>query len=117
MTMNNVINVSTRLDRIRELNDSFRSTFIGGRFMTTAAVAELPIEQKVKVLNAVRDFDAFTPDNDPHGEHDMAFFEIDGERYFWKFDYYAPDLESGAEDPADQEKTVRVLTIGLASDY
>ena len=47
----------------------------------------------------------------------MAFFEEGGERYFFKIDYYAPNMSEGSDDPADPSKTRRVLTIGLASDY
>src|ERR1700730_820644 len=56
-------------------------------------------------LQGLRDFDV---DNDPRHEHDMAFFELDGERYFCKFDYYAPDMQHGADDPSDIEKTMRL---------
>jgi hypothetical protein len=31
--------------------------------------------------------------------------------------YYAPDLQHGSDDSADTSKTVRVLTIMLASEY
>jgi hypothetical protein len=64
-----------------------------------------------------RIFDSFTPDNDPYGEHDFGAFEHEGQRIFWKIDYYAPDMEHGSEDPADPKQTVRVLTIMLASEY
>jgi hypothetical protein len=72
--------------------------------MLTAAVAELDPEKKAKVLEAVRTFDAFDEG-------------IDGVRFFWKFDYYAPDMRHGSDDPNNVEQTRRVLTIGVASDY
>ena len=38
-------------ERIRILNDNFRSTFIGGQVLLTCGVSELPIDVKVaKVL-------------------------------------------------------------------
>ena len=46
-------------------------------------------------------FKAFTADNDPCGEHDFGAFDHQGQRIFWKIDYYAPDMEHGSEDPAD----------------
>ena len=36
--------------------------------------------------------------------------------YFFKIDYYVPDLSGGAEDPALPE-TARVLTIMHADEY
>jgi hypothetical protein len=63
------------------------------------------------VLTSVRLFGPFNGDNDPHGEHDFVSVKVDGETYFGKIDYYAPDMEHGSEDLADEAKTVRVHTI------
>ena len=62
-------------------------------------------------------FDSFTEDNDPHGERDFGAFEHEGQRIFWKIDYYDRALTYGSENPADPQQTVRVLTIMLASEY
>ena len=47
----------------------------------------------------------------------MAFLDVDGERIFFKVDYYDPELRCLSADPSNPEITRRVLTIGLASDY
>ena len=107
----------TEADRIRLLNDNFRSTFVGGQMLTTATVAELPVDIKARLFLAVQSFTDFTADNDPHREHDFGAVELEGERYFWKIDYYALDLQGGSEDPADPDKTTRVLTIMRADEY
>ena len=44
-----------------------------------------------ELLDLVRWFDAFTPDNDPYGEHDFGSFSYAGETFFWKWDYYDVD--------------------------
>ncbi len=103
--------------RIRELNDEFRRTSVGGQIMLTAGVNDLPDAEKAAVLAKVRTFDAFNGANDPHGEHDFVSFEHDGEKYFAKLDYYAPDMQAGSEDPADPSQTVRVLTVMRADEY
>ena len=107
----------TNAERVRLLNDNFRTTFIGGHVVMTQGVNELPLDTKSRVLMAVRSFDQFTSDNDPHREHDFGSFEIEGEAYFFKIDYYALDMDGGSEDAADPEKTTRVITIMRADEY
>ena len=103
---------------IAKLNDAFRSRFIGGRVMLTRAINALPRDLQMRIIAKVQTFDSFTADNDPHGEHDMGSFLLEGQRVMWKIDYYdASDPDYGSDDPADPNKTLRVLTIMLASDY
>jgi Protein of unknown function (DUF3768) len=104
-------------EKIRKLNDAFRRSLTGGKVMMTAGIAALSVAMQAKVLNEVRTFDAFTADNDPHGEHDFGSFEVNGRKIFWKIDYYDAAMEFGSEDPADPSKATRVLTIMLASEY
>jgi hypothetical protein len=103
--------------RIRDLNDAFRRTFAGGKVMLTMGVAELPDTVRAKALQMVAEFDRFTEDNDPRGEHDVGIFELVDRTFFWKIDYYDRQCEFGSEDPSDPERTTRVLTIMLASEY
>jgi hypothetical protein len=107
----------SKSDRIRVLNDNFRSTFVGGQVVMTQGVNALPIDTKARVILAVQSFSNFTKDNDPHGEHDFGNFKVEGEAYFFKVDYYALDMESGSEEPADPNVTARVLTIMRADEY
>jgi hypothetical protein len=105
------------VDRIRQLNDAFRTTLRGGRAMMTSGVNELPDCVKAEAIMQVASFSDFTPDNDPHGEHDFGSFTLVGRKFFWKIDYYDQRCELGSEDPSDPEKTTRVLTIMLAEEY
>ena len=107
---------STR-ERIRDLNDAFRTTFAGGRVVLTAGVDALPLEVKMPVIGRLMTFSEFTPDNDPHEEHNFGCFEIAERKFFFKIDYYDPRLEFGSDDPADPAKTTRVLTLMLAEEY
>ncbi len=70
-----------------------------------------------KAWRQVRDFDAFTSDNDPHGEHDFGAIDVDGQKLFWKIDYYNPTMDLGSEDPSDPAQTTRVMTVMLAEEY
>ena len=104
-------------EKIRALNDAFRTTMTGGRVMMTAGVDALRSDVKAMVIRRVATFSEFTPDNDPHGEHDFGSFELGGRKFFFKVDYYDPTLTYGSEDPADPAKTTRVMTIMLAEEY
>ena len=114
--MSNVVALD-RSRRIRVLNDNFRTTFVGGQVVMTAGVADLPMDVKAHVLIQVQHFADFNAGNDPHGEHDFGSIEVAGEKFFWKIDYYDRDMMSGSEDPADPEKTTRVLTIMFPEEY
>lgn len=102
---------------IAVLNDRFRATFAGGKVVMTQGVAALSEAERLEALDAVRRFDAFSEDNDPHGERDFGAFDVAGCRLYFKIDYYDPTMTYGSDDPADPEKTVRVLTIMLAEEY
>lgn len=103
---------------IRELNDRFRREGRGnGTVVVTPGVRERGQEFLARAFQNVRDFDRFSEDNDPWGEHDYGAVEIDDEKVFWKIDYYDPTLTQGSENPANDAVTHRVLTIMLASEY
>jgi len=107
-----------RKSRIAALNDLCRTAMgVAGRLFQTPGINALAPSVQSAIREAVEEFDAFTPGNDPHGERDFGAFEHDGARVFWKIDYFDPSLEGGSEDPSDPAQTVRVLTIMLASEY
>ena len=104
-------------DKIRALNDAFRTTMTGGTVLLTAGVDALPSDVKAMVIRRVATFADFTPDNDPRQEHDFGNFALARHKFFFKIDYYDAQMEFGSEDPADPSKTTRVLTIMLAEEY
>jgi hypothetical protein len=106
-------------ERIRELNDAFRKSLDPnlGKVVMTSGVNALPSDVRAMAIRNVTAFDAFSADNDPHGEHDFGSFELVGHKFFFKVDYYDPNLEFGSDDPADPAKTTRVLTLMLAEEY
>lgn len=112
--------ITTR--RIRELNDTFRKGWRDisapmGRKMMTAGIRALGPVACAAIAENVMAFEDFTHENDPHNEHDFGAFDYDGEKIFWKIDYYSRDLKGGSPDPSDPAVTCRVLTILLASEY
>lgn len=111
-----------RVARTRDINDTFRQQSdsvwpLLGRIVVTRGVAELPDVFFPAIMEAVRRFDVFNDDNDPHGEHDFGAVTVSGERIFWKIDYFKRGKEVGSEAPWDVSKTERVLTVMLAEEY
>ena len=103
---------------IARLNDLCRTAMgIAGKLFQTEGVSALPEADQSAIREKVETFKDFSEDNDPHGERDFGAFEHNGQRIFWKIDYYARDLMHGSENPADPKQTVRVLTIMLAEEY
>ena len=101
--------------KIRALNDHARQSFTGCRVVITQGIQAL--DNVPDLLDQVRWYDAFTPDNDPYGEHDFGSFHYAGETIFWKWDYYDVDMTMYSPDPSDPTVTTRVLTIMLAEEY
>lgn len=111
--------------KICKLNDHCRQNYmipqfgqiVPCRYMITRGIQELSPEDQILIGAKIRNFDQFTEDNDPYGEHDFGSITHAGEKIFWKFDYYDPDLHKGSIDPSNPDETIRVLTIMLASEY
>ena len=103
--------------RIRELNDQLRCKALGGRIVITRGIQALGPDGVRQVLAAVANFDDFTEDNDPWGEHDCAILTVDGRRVIFKIDYFDCDLAFHSPDASDPAVTERVLTVMLAEEY
>ena len=103
--------------KIRELNDALRTLTGEGRIMFTAGITALPDEDQAEIMRRVFAYGDFTPENDPHGEHDFGSFEHAGKTIFWKIDAYDRAHKFGSPDPADEAVTTRVLTVMLAEEY
>ncbi len=103
---------------IKTLNDNFRKTFTGGQVLLTAGIDSLPTDDVANITLLVQNFTDFTPDNDPYGEHDFGSFMYNGNKIFWKIDYYDRfNTCYASENPADSSVTNRVLTIMFADEY
>ena len=98
--------------KIRELNDRARTTFKNVQVMLALGIRARPEKEVSEILERVRTFNEFTPANNPYLENDCACFDYNGDRIIWKFDYYSSsDMQYASDDPADPNKTTRVLTI------
>ncbi|MEA2758598.1 MAG: hypothetical protein QOH65_1211 [Methylobacteriaceae bacterium] len=119
--------METHAEQIATLNDRFRGRLhipqfgnpdIPGLFCMTRGFTTLPPVAQIEILAAVRSFDQFSEDNDPHGEHDFGSVNHAAATIFWKIDYYADSTCSfGSEAPHDVTRSFRVLTIMLADEW
>lgn len=103
--------VDERTGTIAQANDEFRRAGWG----VTVTLGIQTLDDVNGLMHEIREFDQFTPDNDPYGEHDFGSLMWDGEKVFWKIDYYNRSLSGGvsALSPLCQ----RVLTVMLADEY
>jgi hypothetical protein len=122
--------LSNNANRIAELNDRFRRAAHSsdpagislGRKLMRRGIRNLDLMTTIEIGERCKRSTALTPDNDPHGEHDFGASEHAGHKIFWKIDYYdrasfGTGHDMGSEDPSDPAKTLRILTIMLASEY
>ena len=110
-------NQNEMVKKIRDLNDAFRRTGVGGRIMLTIGIRELGEPAINEIIAKIRKFADFNENNDPHGEHDFGSITYDGVKVFWKLDYYDRNLQFGSPDPSDASITTRVMTIMCADEY
>lgn len=101
---------------IARKNDEIRWGLPGikspNRLLLTPGVAGMSTERLIQLFERISLFDGFAPDNDPYGEHDAGVVWVEGEEYYWKFDYAnEEDIDSYKEDG------VRILTIMRLSEY
>jgi hypothetical protein len=102
---------------IRALNDELRQNFATGTALMTAGIAALGPEAVERIVKTIAVYDDFCHANDPYEEHDFGSFEADGQRIFFKIDYFDKGLTAHSPDPSDPSVTERVITIMLAEEY
>jgi hypothetical protein len=125
------LEAANRAEAIARLNDLARRAMgLACTAVATSGFRALSQTEQSRVRKLIETFDAFTPDNDPHGERDFGAIYQDASRnwttqrprhpsetVFWKIDYYDRNLEWASDDPANPAITRRVLTIMLAEEY
>lgn len=103
-------------EQIAQLNDRLRCRNRGGRVMITRGIQALGMPEIAALRALIAGFDAFTEDNGPYGEREFGSLDFQGEKVFWKIDYYDIDLQGLSPDPASPEVTTRVMTIMLTEE-
>ena len=98
--------------KIIELNDQLRATFKGGRVQMTPSVYELDDRLRGRALSVLARYSTFHADS----EHDWGTFIFAGFSFEWRIEYRGADGGARSPDPADPDKTFRVLTLYAIDD-
>src|SRR5580658_6125671 len=101
-----------RRANIIELNDQLRTTFKGGRVQMTPSVYDLDDRLRGRALSVLARYDSFDADS----EHDSGVFIFAGFAFEWRIEYRSSDGTGCSPDPADPDKTQRVLTLYAFDD-
>jgi hypothetical protein len=96
-----------RRETIAALNDQLRTTFRGGRVQMTRNVYDLDDRLRGRALSVLARYDSFDADS----EHDSGVFIFAGFAFEWRIEYRGSDGTGCSPDPADPDKTQRVLTL------
>ncbi|MFC3530263.1 DUF3768 domain-containing protein [Paracoccus mangrovi] len=68
-------------------------------------------------LLSISMFKDFSEDNDPWGDRGFAALTVDDTRIYFKIDLYDEACEYGSSEPANLDRTTRVMTVLLPSEY
>lgn len=128
--------MTDRSAKIAAQNDAFRKAFgpclhapegqeevaLKGWVFITPGVEALPVAEQRRLVRRVRGTRRFHNGNNPYGQRDFLSLRVrtnEGVRHaYFKIDYYADGrLIYGSDDPANPEKTYRVGTLLMASEY
>lgn len=99
--------------KIIELNDQLRIDFKGGRVQMTPGVYDLDARLRGRALSVMARYNKFSDDS----EHDWGVFIFAGYSFEWHIEYRGKNGTGVSPDPADPEKTFRVLTLYAAADF
>lgn len=105
-----VMTIKTAAETIAHLNDEFRIDAVGW-LMVKNRIVYIGHQNKLAVMQAVREFSEFGERNDPNKEHDFGAVTVNGQNVYWKIDYYDPELKYKSDEPCDALVTERVLTL------
>ena len=99
-------------DKVVALNDQLRTTFKGGRVQMTRSVYDLDDRLRGRALSVLARYNKFAPDS----EHDCGVFIFAGFAFEWRIEYRGNDGLGQSPDPADPDRTMRVLTLYVTND-
>ncbi len=106
-----------RTIRIRDLNGELRinGRSLNGRVVAMGTLGHEDNEKIIRVYRGAAAFDDWPEGDDPYREHDFGKFDVDGESYIFKIDYYSLDEMHGSEHPAFEP--LNILALELPAEH
>ena len=105
----------------QELNDRLRvhGDQSIGKIVVHRHITALSGQEMMDIMKAVRTYNDWCEEKDPYGEHDYGSFEMNGETYIWKIEYYDPSYTYGVYESVrnNTKECKRLLTILPADQY
>lgn len=99
------------------MNDGFRSAFLEIFWYFSENIKKLPTSVIDEIINRVRKFDDFKPDDDPFGERDFGQFTLEGiGEVTWCICHYDLTLNHFSEDMYDPNVTLPIMKIMFESE-
>ena len=104
-------------EKIAALNDMLRQSQLTGQVVLFQGVQALNAGVRERILNGVKAYNAFAPQGDTQKERDFGAFECGDHDIFWVIDCYDENSYYLSDNPADLNRTNRVLRVMLTEEY
>jgi hypothetical protein len=99
---------------IAQLNDRFRQGDRSlGHYRMSRRVLNLSPDKQKELFQLLQTYQTFSPDDQ---EHRTGVITLENHQYIWKIDYLDLTLTMLSDEPANPEKTSRVLLIIRADE-
>ena len=106
-----------KTEKSAALNDMLRQSQLTGQVVLSQGVQSLSANMRERILNGVKTYNAFAPQNDAQKERDFGAFSCEEHDIFWVIDCYDENSHYLSEDPADLNRTNRVLRVMLLDEF
>jgi len=104
-------------ETIAALNDMLRQSQLTGQITLSKGVQSLNADMRKRILTGVKIYNAFAPQGDEQKERDFGAFSCDEHDIFWVIDCYDENSHYLSDNPADLNRTNRVLRVMLVDEY
>ena len=103
--------------KIATLNDMLRQSQLTGQVVLSDGIQSLGLDMREHILSGVKTYNSFAPQGDAQKERDFGAFECGDHDIFWVIDCYDENSHYLSDDPADLNRTNRVLRVMLVDEY